>query len=149
MHEDIRASTKAITTMSSQEAESFFAQLVAGSKNELVKIQWDVTYDRLGKDMHSVAQISLVHEGDALLQVWLKNAAGGIWIPETQPWEISVVEFSPGQLVTSAQVGLLDSKWTGDDIGRRYLYQLWGYIQHAGNVESFALEKWGTYPGDA
>lgn len=149
MYSDLNVTQSNLSRMSSQEAATFFAGIAGQSRNNLVNVQWSVTYDELGHDMHSVADVSLVHASDALLQVWLKNAAGGIWIPEMQPWEISVVEFKPQQAITSAKVGLLDSKWTSEDIGRTYHYQLWGYLVHAGKVESFALEKWAAYPGDA
>lgn len=138
-----------LARMSSEESAAFFAEISSKSRNDLVKFAWSVTYDPLGKDMYSVVDVTLVHEADALLQLWLRNSAGGIWIPEIQPWEASLVEFRPEQSVTSAKLGLLDSKWTGDDIGRRYQYQMWGYLLHDERVESFSAEKWGTYPGDA
>jgi hypothetical protein len=135
--------------MSAQEAAAFVEKIASTSRNDLVKAQWSVTYDELGHDMISVADVSLVYVGDALLQVWLRNAAAGIWIPELQPWEISVVEFKPEQSITSAKLGLLDSEWTGDDMGREYHYQLWGFVFHNGKAESFAFDKWAVYPGDA
>jgi hypothetical protein len=71
--------------MSAQEAAAFVEKIASTSRNDLVKAQWSVTYDELGHDMISVADVSLVNVGDALLQVWLRNAAAGIWIPELQP----------------------------------------------------------------
>ena len=148
MYADLQVTLSSVSRMSSEESSTFFAKIASQSRNDLVKVQWSVTYDKLGRDMISIADVSLVHGPDALLQVWLKNAAGGVWVPELQPWEISGVEFKPEQSVASARLGLLDSKWTDNDIGQKYHYQLWGYLLHEAKVESFAFEKWADYPGD-
>jgi hypothetical protein len=149
MYADLRTTLSNLSRMSSDDATAFFASLASAPRNDLVKVQWTVTYDGMGRDMISMADISLVHASDVLLQVWLRNAAGGIWIPEIQPWEMSGVEFTPEQSVTATKVGLVDSKWTQDDIGRRYHYELWGFLRHEGAVETFVFEKWATYPSDA
>ncbi len=146
MFDTLERTIAALRGMSAEDSTRYFGRLVAESRNDHVKTQWDVTYERLGHDMHSVAYVSVV-EPDVLLQVWLKDEADGIWIPEHQPWEISVVEFSPDQKVTAAKLGLIDSKWTKADAGRTYFFRLWGYFEHAGKVESFAFEKPVVYPG--
>jgi hypothetical protein len=140
---------RSLRALSPSDREVQFAAILSTSQNNLVKTHWTVTYDNLGHDMLSVADVTLVDANDSLLQLWLRNAAGGLWIPEIQPWEIAVVEFSAKQNVASTKIGLLDSKWTAEDIGRRYHYELWGYVSHGGQAVSFALEKWATYPGDA
>lgn len=146
---DVQKTLSDLSNMSSEETSAFLAKIASAAQNDLVKTQWNVTYDQLGHDMISVADVSVVNASDGLLQVWLLNAASGIWIPELQPWEISVVEFKPDQKIASTKLGLLDSKWTGDDIGRKYHYRLWGYVLHKGKAELFSFEKWAVYPGDA
>ncbi|MEW8073818.1 MAG: hypothetical protein AB2826_25720 [Candidatus Thiodiazotropha sp.] len=148
MLEDIHASIANISKMSSEDSENYIASIAATSRNDLVDTQWSVEYNKVGHDMISIADVYVVNKGDALLQVWLRNAASGIWIPELQPWEISAVEFKPEQLVTSTKLGLFDSKWSGDDIGREYHYKLWGFVLHGGKVESFAFDKWSIFPED-
>ena len=146
MNESLQVALSKLSRMSSEEVGNHFASVSKSAQNDLVKLNWSVEYDELGHDMHSVAEVSVKDENDALLQIWLRNAASGIWIPELLPWEISVVEFAPEQSVNSAKLGLLDSKWTAEDVGRRYFYHLWGYLMHQGSVESFWLEKSAVYP---
>ena len=148
MYEELTTSLARISKMPTEESQQYFADVLRKSRNDLVVTEWRVFYERTGRDMHSIADVSLAHKGDALLQVWLRNAAAGFWIPEIQPWEISVVEFAPELSIPKAKLGLMDSKWTDEDVGRKYHYQFWGYLLHDGNVESFAFEKWATFPGD-
>jgi hypothetical protein len=144
---DLKDAQLKLSRMSSEEAAAYFEGIASQSRNDLVAVQWDVIYDDLGHDMLSVAEVTMVNTGDILLQIWLRNAADGIWIPERQPWVNSVLEFKPDQLLSSAKIGLLDSKWTKDDIGRKYIFHLWGYFMHDGKIESFSFEKLAVYPG--
>lgn len=149
MPTDLQATLSSLSRMPSGDATQHFSQLASQANNALVKVRWEVVYDPDGHDMHSVATVSLANPGGALLQVWLSNVAGGIWLPDKQPWVTSAVEFKPEQRIESAKLGLLDSKWTGDDLGRQYAYRLWGYFLHGTSVESFAFERWADFPGDA
>jgi hypothetical protein len=135
--------------MSSAEAELFFTSFRASAQNDLVKETWSVTYDKLENDMISIATVRTANADDSLLQVWLRNSAAGIWIPELKPAETSVVEFEPNQKTMTAKLGLVDSKWTKDDVGRTYHYQLWGFVMHAGIPVGFYFDKWASFPGDA
>jgi hypothetical protein len=123
------------------------AVLMAGARNDLVSVDWDVVYDKIGHDIIIEARIKLIEVTDRLLQVWLKDHHEGMWIPEILPWVSSVVEFSPADNITTTHVALLDSKWRPEDAGAAYKALLWGYIQHKGAVEHFAFENDLIYPG--
>lgn len=127
--------------------DKFRAQLTSEAKNELVKVEWDVIYHELGHDIIIEAFVKVVDSDDILLQVWLQDTHPGIWIPEFRPWVSSVVEFMPEQNIKKAHIGLFDSKWRKEDVGEIYHALLWGYLNHAGEVASFAFEKEFKYPG--
>jgi hypothetical protein len=127
--------------------EEFRRSLQEGARNDLVDVQWDVTYEPLGHDMILQAAVKTLAADDVLLQLWLKDQHPGIWIPEFRPWVASVVEFEPAQQVRAAKVGLIDSKWRPEDTGATYTALAWGYFRHEGTTQHFALERSFVYPG--
>jgi hypothetical protein len=123
------------------------SELAKDANQEIVKVNFEVIYDKLGHDIILQAEVKVLTPGDSLLQVWLQDIHPGIWIPEYRPWVSSVVEFEASQKVESALCGLIDSKWRPEDSGQRYDALLWGYVQHNGNVLQFGpFEKELTYP---
>jgi len=127
--------------------EAFRSRLIVEATNDLVKAEWSVTYDELGHDIIIEARIGVAQPKDALLQVWLKDQHSGMWIPEYRPWVASVVEFTPDQAIKETRVGLFDSKWREEDVGETYHALLWGYLNHEGDVASFAFQEEFKYPG--
>lgn len=120
--------------------------LLARARNDLVAVDWNVEYEPLGHDILIIGTVKVLEVNDFLLQVWLKDMHPGIWIPEFRPWVASVSEYEPAQRIRSARVGLFDSKWRKEDEGETYYALFWGYFDHGGAIESFALEKKFVYP---
>ena len=121
--------------------------LMADTDNSLVKVDWEVIYDPLGRDIILDAKVAVADSADSLLQVWLMDEHPGFWIPEIRPWVSAVVEFDPKEGQQTAHLGLFDSKWTKEDAGATYVAFLWGYVLHEGTPTRFAYQQDFTYPG--
>ncbi len=135
-----------ITQASAVGWKKFRTNLISDVSNDLVMVDWSVSYDAVGHDIIIDAKVKVAFGGDSLLQVWLKDEHPGIWIPELRPWVASVVEFGPDQNIEETHIGLFDSKWRDEDVGETYHALLWGYVSHKGENFKFGFEKEFKYP---
>jgi len=134
-------------TKSKDSWNSFKEELARTRTDGIVKIDFRVTYEELGHDIILVAEVTTTEPDCYLLQIFLQDIATGIWIPELQPWELSAVEFSPQNKVTTAICGLVDSKWRPDDSGAEYEAILWGFVSQAGAPVQFGpMTEHFVYP---
>jgi hypothetical protein len=114
--------------------------------NNAVKVKWEITYRPLQHDVVISAVVKVRNSVDDLLQIWLKDEDARYWIPELQPRNVAVVEFSPAQKIKEAHLGLFDGKWRREDAGQKYLVHLWGYVMSSSKYLKFVFDNEFVYP---
>lgn len=122
-------------------------EIEEGARNDLVEVKWLAKYDQLGHDFVLRVKVKVRSPDDLLLQIWFKDQHPGNSTPEQQPWIASVVDFTVEQKVKEAQIGLIDAQWSEENADKTFTAQLWGYLEHEGEIESFTFKKEFTYPG--
>jgi hypothetical protein len=134
-------------TKSEETWVSFKKELRIDAVQDIVKIDFQVTYNPKSHGIELIANITAIEPNTYLLQIWLKDIHTGIWIPELHPWVLSGVEFKPENKVTSALCGLIDHKWRKEDAGAKYEALLSGYVEQNGAVVKFEpIIKQFVYP---
>jgi hypothetical protein len=128
--------------------DSLREELERNANRDIVTVTWDVTYDPLGHDIIVHYEANVAEPETYLLQIWAMDQHPGIYIPEYRPWVASVVEFTPADQVTGCKGGVLDSKWSKEDAGEKYVALVWGYVHQRDSVVQFGpFEKEFVYPG--
>ena len=115
----------------------YLKDLDVNANRDIVALTWAVDYDDVTHDILVHYEVSVSEPDTYLLQIWVMDQADGLWIPELQPRETCVVEFSPADGITKCKGGLFDHKWRPEDSGRKYFAYVWGYVIQSGKVVQF------------